>query len=124
MIKYRVWSIGQKCYLERSRKFDYYIDSYGALNVSSGWDSYKDPTYEDDTDQDRYIVEQFTGLTDKNGVDIYEGDWMTCADPEDDSAFVVIFENGAFRKDYSHEFHNVIDDLDLELFEVTGNIHG
>ena len=116
-IKFRVWSESDK---------EYRVDLLSKLIPPFITADYND-------EGDRFEIEQYTGLKDKNGKEIYEGDiiesWYLNGDGNggyyDAGNFKVVFKNGAFGVTRKNDFYT-FDEIEwdeLEDLEVIGNIH-
>lgn len=71
---------------------------------------------------------QFTGLTDKNGKKIFEGDVVRCISMTDMAYMVVIFEDGEFRMVLCEKYKDYIPGCGFYAIrcfdkEIIGNIH-
>lgn len=74
-IEFRVWDNQEKVYLSKK---DIAIDNLGNIFVFEGCDDNDADLWHvrilSDPDNERYVIEQTTGLTDKNDKAVYEGD--------------------------------------------------
>lgn len=106
-IKFRAW-----CKLTNSMIYDY------CVLKNTRFDGY------DLTNNQHEIIDvmQYTGLKDKNGKEIYEGDIFKSKYSE---LYKVIFKNGAFSHKGIHERLNLFYNLSNvnKECEIIGNIH-
>lgn len=115
--KYRVWDIDGEQYITESG----YIQIAGNGTCVA---------FDQEVWQDKVIVEDWTGLKDKNGVDIYEGDIVKCWDNayEDpnwpfDKQHIGVIEYRAPRFVLAIGNTDITSWDNAENIEVIGNIH-
>lgn len=116
--KFRVWDIERECYLDETELAGITPDGKYILYIEEEEISKLEI-------EGNYILEQYTGLKDKNGKEIYEGDiveYTTCYYGNEKRHRKVV-EWKEWDSDDFGEPHNLGYSNLSECMEVIGNVH-
>lgn len=122
-IKFRIWDNADKKYLSLR---DY--QGLGAIEVENDGTLTLSPRFRFLTSMmimpERFVPQQYVGLKDKNGVEIYEGDLILIGEKR--RKVEVIFKDGSFGYLYNGvcvPFQNQSPEVIGNIYETRGNIN-
>lgn len=124
-IKFRAWDKNDKRIFIDPQMIDFYNKKIGYMQYQTEYmpdTSYSIPVGFEEFEYSELM--EWTGLYDKNGEDIYEGDIIFESFGE--KYYKVIFENGSFKAEFKGDFEEYsfdLIDVVAQGCEVVGNIY-
>lgn len=118
ILSYRVWDNEKKEYSDNT----FSLDQYGLLYIQD------EDGYWEEANEDRFIIEFNTGLEDKNGKMVYEGNIVRWLDGLNEYIeFKVEWQDNrarfCLRNEYSVFDYEDLNDKKKPYIEVIGNVH-
>lgn len=127
-IKFRAWNTKTKKYIEFEKMV--FIDGVAHIEIQTEETSWRESGTRLLKNGGNVIIEQYTGLKDKNGVEIYEGDILTIKSKYNKTKKVISFGEwtsncGCCNHDlgFGYDFSDFDDHSADEKWEIIGNIH-
>ena len=127
-IKFRVWSVKEGLMSDPFTFRDIMSDELFGMSITPFIDIFTGVPVDEVEDDTKYILMQYTGLKDKNGKEIYEGDLIQLQDP-----YNMSWANGCAEVVFSNEYvggwvvqngkHNLNLGSRQNHLKIIGNIH-